>query len=53
MAEGRLDEAGARAFAATFAVSHVLVMDAGKADWARATFGGARAPACPLALYTL
>lgn len=53
MAEGRLDDAGARAFAATFAVSHVLVIDPAKTDWARATFGGARAPACPLALYAL
>ncbi len=53
MADGRLDPQGTRAFAATFAVSHVLVMDASKAGWARATFGGARAPACPLALTTL
>ena len=53
MAEGRLGDAGARAFAATFAVSHVLVMESAKAEWARATFGGVRAPACPLALYTL
>jgi hypothetical protein len=53
MAEGRLDGAAARAFAAAFAVSHVLVMEPAKAEWARATFGGTRAPACPLALYTL
>lgn len=53
MADGRLGADGARAFAAAFAVSHVLVMEPAKAQWARATFGGAKAPACPLALYTL
>jgi hypothetical protein len=53
MAEGRLGDDGSRAFADTFAVTHVLVMDPAKVDWARATFGAVRAPACPLALYAL
>jgi hypothetical protein len=53
MAEGRLDAAGSRAFAARFGVTHVLAADPAGAAWARATFRLTHVPACPPALSRL
>ena len=53
LAEGRLDAAGAREFAATFGVTHILVADPARAEWTTATFPAASVPGCPLALYRL
>ena len=53
MAEGRLDAAGARAFAARFEVTHVLAADRPHAAWARATFPLTPVQGCPLTLYRL
>lgn len=53
MAEGRLDTAGARAFAARFGVTHALAADPARAGWIETTFPAARLPACPLPLYRL
>lgn len=53
MAEGRLDAAGARAFAARFEVTHVLAADRPLAAWARATFPLTPVQGCPLTLYRL
>ena len=53
MAEGRLDAAGARAFAARFEVTHVLAADRPLAARARATFPLTPVQGCPLTLYRL
>ena len=53
MAEGRLDAAGSRAFAARFKVQYVLVKDAAGSAWARATFTAERATNCSLPLYRI
>jgi hypothetical protein len=53
MAEGRLDAAGARAFAARFGVTHVLAADPVWPAWIEATFAAAPAPGCGLKLYRL
>jgi hypothetical protein len=53
IAEGRLDAAGSRAFAARFGVTHVLAADPAHGAWAEATFPITRASDCPLALYRL
>jgi hypothetical protein len=53
MAEGRLDAAASRAFAAAFAVTHVLAADPAKSEWIAETFAPAPASACPLPLYRL
>ncbi|WP_017665049.1 glycosyltransferase family 2 protein [Porphyrobacter sp. AAP82] len=53
LAEGRLDAADARSFAATFKVTHVLAAGPAHADRARKTFAVTPVPGCPLALYRL
>lgn len=53
MAEGRLDAAGARAFAARFEVTHVLAADRTHAAWARATFPLTPVQGCSLTLHRL
>jgi hypothetical protein len=53
LAEGRLDAAGAREFAATFGVTHILVADPARAEWTTATLPAVSVPGCPLALYRL
>jgi hypothetical protein len=53
MAEGRLDPAGARAFAARLGVTHVLAADPARSIAARETFPGTPVPACPLPLHRL
>ena len=53
IAEGRLDTAGARAFAARFGVTHVLAAEPSRAAWARKTFPVSPVPGCPQALYRL
>jgi len=53
MAEGRLDPQAARAFAARFGVTHVLVADPARTGWAGATFPGTPVAGCPLALHRL
>lgn len=53
MAEGRLDPAGARVFAARFGVTHVLAVDPARADGVRATFSATPMRGCRLALSRL
>jgi hypothetical protein len=53
IAQGRLDAAGSRAFAATFGVTHILAADPARAEWIAATFPAARVTGCPLPLYRL
>ncbi len=53
MAEGRLDAAGSRAFAATFGVTHALAADPARTAWIEATFTASRVPGCALPLYRL
>jgi hypothetical protein len=53
LAEGRLDAAGAREFAATFGVTHILIADPARAEWTTATLPAVPVPGCPLALYRL
>ncbi|MBU7578934.1 MAG: glycosyltransferase family 2 protein [Porphyrobacter sp.] len=54
MAQGRLDAAGSRAFAARFAVTHALAADPARSGWIAATFpAAARIPGCPLPLYRI
>jgi len=53
LAEGRLDPAAARAFAARFGVTHVLAADPARAGWAEATFPGTPVLGCPLPLHRL
>ncbi len=50
MAEGRLDAADARAFAARFGVTHVLAADPARSGFVAATFPVTPDAACPLAL---
>lgn len=54
MVEGQLGAAGARAFAARFAVDYALAAKPARAGWITQTFPtAARVPGCPLALYRL
>lgn len=53
IAEGRLDAEGARAFAARWRVSHVLLRDPARAGWMAETFASGRVPGCPLPLFRL
>jgi hypothetical protein len=50
LAEGRLNRAGTRIFAARFGVTHVLAADPGRVAWVQATFPLTPIPGCPLAL---
>lgn len=53
IAEGRLDPAGARAFAAAWQPRFALAADLQRARWIEQTFAAAPVPGCPLALYRL
>ncbi len=53
IAEGRLDPAGARAFAAAWQPRFALAADPQRARWIEQTFAAAPVPGCPLALYRL
>lgn len=53
MAQGRLDAAGARAFAQAFGVTHALAAKPSQTAWIAQTFPATRALDCPLPLYRL